>query len=121
MAKPVNQAQMINFQMIPSYNSDEVLRSSVYGLFFQQIDDVVPAWTELETKIGILFPTSKLLGYSPPAILSPCGMSPLPWSMTKNASERGNNALNRAFKAAHPSLWTFLTKLRKFHAEVETN
>ena len=37
---------------------------------------------------------------------------------TNNASEGGNNALNRAFNASHPSMWT--STLRKSHAEVET-
>ena len=38
---------------------------------------------------------------------------------TSNASEGGNNALNRAFNTAHPSMWTFISTLRKFPAEVE--
>ena len=81
---------------ISSSNSDEILRSllsSVYGLPFLPIYDVLPTWTESKTMISILYPSS---------------------------SEVGNNALNRAFKAAHPSQWTFITQLRKFHAEVET-
>ena len=39
---------------------------------------------------------------------------------TNNASEGGNNTLNMAFNASHPSMWTFISSLRKFHAEVET-
>ena len=35
---------------------------------------------------------------------------------TNNASEGGN----RAFNASHPTLWTFIATLRKFHAEAET-
>ena len=38
---------------------------------------------------------------------------------TNNASG-SNNALNRAFNASHPTLWTFIATLRKFHAEAET-
>ena len=39
---------------------------------------------------------------------------------TSNASEGGNNALNRASNSSHPSMWTFISTLRKFHSEVET-
>ena len=92
-------------------------------------DDVLPACTELKTKICILFPSSSISEYINYWLFStsyPISM----WNVTsaleydeprtKNASEWGKNALNRAFKAVHFSLWTFLTKLRKFHAEVET-
>ena len=61
-----NQAQMRPFQKIPSSNSDEVLRpllSSVYGLPFLPIDDVLPAWTQLKTNIWILYPSSSISDY----------------------------------------------------------
>ena len=137
MAKPVNQAQMRKFQKIPSSNSDHWWSPQIFSLTlwtprpanrwctscldWVEDEDLHSVSLISHLPSQITSTTSKL-----PAILSQCRMSPLPWSMTnpgrENASEWGNNVLNtnRAFKAAHPSLWTFLTKLRKFHAEVET-
>ena len=87
MAKPVNPGKPSTDEKVPEdSNSDEVLTSSVYRLFFQPIDDVLPAWTELKTKICILFPSSSIsecinywLLFTSYLI---CGMSLLPWSMT---------------------------------------
>ena len=125
---------MRKFQKIPDSTSDEVLQvflSSVYGLPFLPIGDVLYAWTELKTRIYILYPT--------PAITDYITYFEKIWSLstsysismgnitsavendeprTNNASEGGINALNRAFYASHPSMWT--STLRKSHAEVET-
>ena len=59
-----NQAQMRRFQKIPDSTSDGVLRvllSSVYGLPFLPIGDVLHAWTELKTRIGILYPVPAII------------------------------------------------------------
>ena len=61
-----NQAQMRRFQKIPDSTSDEVLQvplSSVYGLPFLPIVDVLDAWTELKTRIWILYPTPAITDY----------------------------------------------------------
>ena len=52
------QAQMRRFQKIPDSTSVKVLLSSVYGLPFLLIGDVLDAWTELKTRIWILYPTT---------------------------------------------------------------
>ena len=89
---------------------------------FLPINDVLPAWTELKTKIWILYPSSYIsdyINYFETTWLFSTSYPISMWNVTSaveydeprtnNASEGGNNALNRAFKAAHPSLWTFLT------------
>ena len=125
---------MRKFQKIPDSTSDEVLLSSVYGLPFLPIGDVLDALTDL--KIWILYPTPSITNYityfektwlfSTSYLQSSCGL----WNIssaveydeprTNNASGGGKNALNRAFNASHPLMRTFISTLRNFHAEVET-
>ena len=87
-----NPAQMRRFQKIPDSTSDEVIQvllSSIYGLHFLPIGDVLDAWTELKTRICILYPplpsqttslTRRRPGSSPPPTPSPCGTSLQQWS-----------------------------------------
>ena len=121
------QARMRRFQKIPDSTSDEVLQvllSSVYGLPFLPIGDALDPWTELKTRNWILYPplpsqtispSSRRPGSSPPPTPSPCGTSLQQSAVeydeprTNNASEGGNKALNRAFNASHPSMWTFIS------------
>ena len=60
---------------------------------------------------------------SPPgylvAILPPSGTSPPQSSTTSRVSEGENNSLASAFASKHPTIWDFITKLKRFHAEVE--
>ena len=81
------QARMRRFQKIPDSISDEflqVLLSSVYALPFLPIGDLLDPWTELKTRIWILYlplpsqtisPSSRRPGSSPPHTPSPCGTS----------------------------------------------
>ena len=91
------------------------------------------SWTELKTRSWILYPTPAITNYITFFEKTWFFSTSYPISMwnissaveydeprTNNASEGGNNALNRAFNASHPSMWTFISTLRKFHAEVET-
>ena len=110
-----NQAQMRKFQKIPTL---QVLLSSVYGLLFLPIGDVLDAWTELKTRIWILYPTPAITDYITYFEKTWIFSTSYPISMwnissaveydeprTNNASEGGNNALNRAFNASHTSMW----------------
>ena len=131
-----NQAQSRKFQKIPGSNTDDILRvllSSVYGLPFLPVNDVLQGWIELKTKMWILYPTpaiSDYIRYFENTWLFSSAYPVRMWNVsdavehdqprTNNASEGGNNALNRAFDASHPTLWTFISTLRKFHAEAET-
>ena len=93
----------------------------------------VDAWTELKTRMWILYPTpaiSAYISYFEKTWLFSTSYPISMWNVssaveydeqrTNNASEGGNNALNRAFNSSHPTLWSFISTLRKFHAEVET-
>ena len=126
---------MRRFQKTPNSTSEvlRVLLSSVYGLPFLPIGDVLDAWTEMKTRIWILYPTHAITDYITYFEKTWLFSTSYPISMwnissaveydeprTNNASEGGNNALNRAFNASHPSMRTFISTLRKFHAEVET-
>ena len=97
------------------------------------IGDALDAWTEMKTRIWILYPTRAITDYITYFKKIWLFSTSYPISMwnissaveydeprTNNASEGGNNALNRAFNASHPSMWTFISTLRKFHAEAET-
>ena len=114
---------------------DDILRvllSSVYELPFLPVNDVLQGWIELKTKMWILYPTpaiSDYIRYFENTWLFSSAYPVRMWNVsdavehnqprTNNASEGGNNALNRAFHASHPTLWTFISTLRKFHAEAE--
>ena len=116
-----NQAQTQRFQKIPDSTSDEVLLASVYGLPFLPIGDVLDAWTELKTRIWILYPTPAITDYikyfEKTWIFSTFYHISM-WNITSavecdeprtnNASEGGNNALNRAYNGSHSSMWTSL-------------
>ena len=131
-----NQAQSRKFLKIPGSNTDDILRvllSSVYGLPFLPVNDVLQGWIELKTMMWILYPTpaiSDYIRYFENTWLFSSAYPVRMWNVfdavehdqprTNNASEGGNNALNRAFDASRPTLWTFISTLRKFHAEAET-
>ena len=118
---------------IPDSTSDEFHLSSVYGLPFLLIGDVLDIWTVLKTRIWILYPTSAITDFityfektwifstsNPISMWNISSAVEYDEPRTNNASEGGNTALNRAFSASHPSMWTFISTLRKFHSWVET-
>ena len=104
-----NQAQMRKFQKIPISSDDDVLRSllsSVHGLPFLPIPDVLDAWTEFKAKIWILYPypaISSYISYFKKTWLFSTSYPISMWNVssaveydeprTNNASEGGNNAL----------------------------
>ena len=130
-----NQAQLKQFRAIPDFFKDQPLRqtlSSVYGLPFLPVDDVLPTWTELKTLAFNLRPCpaiSKYIAYIEKNWIFNSSYPISMWNVstaveydeprTNNSSEGGNNGLARMFNSQHPSLWTFIDGLRAFHAEQE--
>lgn len=130
-----NQLQLRQFRVIPDFLNDQPLRqllSSVYGLPFLPIDDVIIAWSELKAALFNLRPTaaiSKYIAYFEKNWIFNASYPIAMWNVssaveyeeprTNNASEGGNNGLARMFKSQHPTIWTFIEGLLSFHSEQE--
>ena len=129
------QSQLRRFRKIDGFKDDEILRCllcSVYGLPFLPLADVMGGWTELKTRLWLLYPSaaiSSYIAYFETNYMLSNSYPPAKWNVssaveyneprTNNVSEGGNNALGHAFKSAHPQIWTFVDGLKSFHAEIE--